>query len=226
MLRRFLGLAGSPNRAIVDALYEQIVAAARRPVLYAEWQVPDTPLGRYEMISLHVFLFLRRLRGVTGNAAEIAQEVTDEFFKDVEHSLREFGIGDMGVPKRMKKLARMYYGRVAAYDSALEAHDRAALAAALARNVRPGGEVWAEAAELAEYVLAADAALALQPLDVLMAGPRGISRAGRRTGWRGSGMSGGEPKSPVAFEVSVQRLPRKGMPVEFEADADQRLALA
>lgn len=87
--------------------------AAKR--FYAQFQVPDTPLGRYEMLSLHIFLALHRMRGENRALADLAQEIADEFFKDVDHSLRELGIGDQGVPKRMKKLARMFYGRVAAY---------------------------------------------------------------------------------------------------------------
>ena len=85
--------------------------------------MPDTPLGRYEMLALHMFLFLHRMRGEVGTAAAVAQEVTDTFFLDVDHSLRELGIGDVGVPKRVKKLARMFYGRAAAYGEALDAGD-------------------------------------------------------------------------------------------------------
>jgi hypothetical protein len=120
----FFGLSRSPIRKIVDALYEQIVAAARQPRFYAEWGVPDTPLGRFEMLSLHMFLFLHRARAGNEALSAIAQECVDAFFTDIDHSLRELGIGDMGVPKRMKKLARMFYGRAQSYTEALEANDR------------------------------------------------------------------------------------------------------
>ena len=158
------------NRAIVDALYDRIVAAARQQRFYAEWGVPDTPLGRFEMLTLHVFLFLERARGTGKVLGGIAQELTDEFFKDVEHSLRELGIGDMGVPKRMKKLAKMFYGRAEAYRDAVERGDRAALIAALARNVRPEEAGWLGAAPLAAYSLAATAELAGQDEERLAAG--------------------------------------------------------
>ncbi len=70
MFRRFFALDdGGSNRAVTDALYDEIVAAARRPALYLHWEVPDTPLGRYEMLGLHMFLFLRRLRGDGGRGA-------------------------------------------------------------------------------------------------------------------------------------------------------------
>ena len=146
MFKRFFGARRAANRAITDALYEQIVAAARQPVFYADWNVPDTPLGRFEMLSLHMFLVLHRLRGEAGVAREVAQDLTDAFFADVEHSIRELGIGDLGVPKRMKKLARMFYGRAAClWRGARARRPRDALAAALPRNVRPRRGAWPQA---------------------------------------------------------------------------------
>lgn len=170
MLKRLFGFPSRSNRMVVDALYGEIVAAARQPSLYSSWQVPDTPLGRYEMIALHLFLLLHRLRAEEGVVREIAQELTDEFFREVEHSIRELGVGDVGVPKRMKKLARMFYGRVGAYDAALDTNDVPALAAALARNVRPEAGSWPEATDLARYTLAARDALAGQPAEAFVAG--------------------------------------------------------
>ncbi|UUP19137.1 ubiquinol-cytochrome C chaperone family protein [Nitratireductor thuwali] len=158
----FQWLAGARRRnrrSVVDALYAQIVAAARRPRFYSDWQAPDTPLGRFEMLSVHMFLFLHRLRGAEGAARAVAQDVTDQFFHDVDHSLREMGIGDLGVPKRIKKLARMFYGRLAAYGEAVDARDEAALAEALRRNIRPETAEWNEAADLAHYILKAHDAL-------------------------------------------------------------------
>ncbi len=152
MFQRFFGRERNANRAITDALYAQIVAAARQTVLYSDWNVPDTPLGRFEMVSLVMFLFQNRLYGETGPSADVAQVLIDEFFTDVEHSLRELGISDVGVPKRMKKLARMFYGRVTAYGTALDAGDGPALAAALTRNIRPDLESWPYAGLLGAYV--------------------------------------------------------------------------
>ncbi len=170
MFQRLFGRERQVNRAITDALYGQIVAAARQEILYSQWNVPDTPLGRFEMVSLHMFLLQHRLRGETGAAADVAQVLIDEFFLDVEHSLRELGIGDVGVPKRMKKLAKMFYGRTAAYDEASEQNDREALAAALARNVRPDARDWPQAARLAGYVVEANARLAAQPIESIVSG--------------------------------------------------------
>ena len=170
MFQRLFGRERHTNRAITEALYAQIVAAARQTVFYSDWNVPDTPLGRFEMLSLHMFLFQHRLRGKAAVAGEVAQALIDEFFMDVEHSLRELGIGDVGVPKRMKKLARMFYGRSAAYDDALERDDREALAAALARNIRPDAGAWPQASLLAGYVADASRQLAAQPTESIVSG--------------------------------------------------------
>lgn len=170
MFQRLFRRERNANRAITEALYASIVAAARQQKFYSAWNVPDTPLGRFEMLSLHMFLFQHRLRAETGAAREIAQNLIDNFFTDVDHSLRELGIGDLGVPKRMKKLARMYYGRTAAYDDALSRDDRQALAAALTRNIHPEAVSWGEAAPLADYVLGAAHALSLQDSGAIVGG--------------------------------------------------------
>lgn len=170
MFKRLFGTERIANRKITDALYSEIVAAARQPAYYSAWNVPDTPLGRFEMLALHMFLFLFSGRNEHGAVRDIQQQVTDEFFSDVDHSLRELGIGDLGIPKRMKKLARMFYGRAATYGDALERGDRAALAEALTRNVRPDSGPWAEADDLAGYVMAAARHLASQPGSDILAG--------------------------------------------------------
>jgi cytochrome b pre-mRNA-processing protein 3 len=174
MFKRFFGAGRAANRQITDGLYEQIVAAARQPVLYADWGVPDTPLGRFEMVALHMFLVLHRLRGEAGAARELAQDLTDAFFTDVEHSIRELGIGDLGVPKRMKKLGRMFYGRAVSYGDAVDRGDRVMLAAALGRNVRPDDASWQQAASLGDYALAAHRALAAQSVSALVSGQIGF----------------------------------------------------
>jgi cytochrome b pre-mRNA-processing protein 3 len=170
MFQRLFGRERAANRAIVDALYASIVAAARQPVLYSDFGVPDTPLGRFELISVHLFLTLRRLREKSGIAAEITQELVDRFFLEVDHSLRELGIGDTSVPKRARKLASMFYGRIAAYDQAVESSDVEALGSALARNIRPDAKDWKGGERLARYILDAAASLASQSTDRILAG--------------------------------------------------------
>ena len=176
MFKQLFGSGRKSHQTIIDAVYEQIVAEARQPVFYAEWNVPDTPLGRYEMLALHVFLFLHRMRGETGAAREIAQGVTDEFFRDLEHSLRELGIGDMGVPRRMKKLAQMFYGRATAYGEGIDRADRAGLAAALKRNVRPDAQEWPEAVQLADYAFAAFGRSSDVPVEAILGGASPFAR--------------------------------------------------
>lgn len=170
MFQRLFGRERARNRQIVGALYSEIVAAARREAFFSAWEVPDTPLGRYEMVSLHMFLFQHRLRGQAGAAGDVAQQLIDEFFLDVDHSLRELGVGDLGVPKRMKKLARMFYGRATAYGEALDAGNREQLADALARNIRPDTNEWRHAGMLADYMVSAAAALTRQPTAEICAG--------------------------------------------------------
>jgi cytochrome b pre-mRNA-processing protein 3 len=160
ILSRFFGRNRVVSDAIVIRTYESIVAAARQPLFFRDWNVPDTALGRFESLSLHMILFLHRTKNASAAAQGLAQEVVEEFFKDVDHSLRELGIGDAGVPKRMKKLAKMFYGRAASYDSAINNSDREALAQALQRNMLPDVTEWRHGAEFAGYVLNANIQLA------------------------------------------------------------------
>jgi cytochrome b pre-mRNA-processing protein 3 len=187
MFSRLFGRARRANREVVDAVYERIVASARQPVFYGHWAVPDTPLGRFEMLCAHMVLVLHRARGADPAMAELAQELTDEFFKDVDHSLRELGIGDMGVPKRMKKFARMFYGRLNAYAAALDAGNRDDLAVALSRNIHPeafnGSQPVEGTMALARHMMAVDATLRVWPDEQLLAGqlpdiaPAGLVRS-------------------------------------------------
>jgi cytochrome b pre-mRNA-processing protein 3 len=167
------GLFGkkNSNAAIVARQYALLTAAARRPVFYTEMDVPDTVMGRFEMLSACLILYFRRTRGSQRPGQEIAQEIIDAFFEDVDHSIRELGVGDVGVPKRMKKLASMFYGRLESYAAALERGDRNELAAALQRNFHPkAGEEAASMRGLADYLLAAEAKLAQAGEDIVEAG--------------------------------------------------------
>jgi cytochrome b pre-mRNA-processing protein 3 len=99
------------NRTLIDQLHGKIVAAARRPALYAELGVPDTYDGRFEMVALHAGLVMRRLTGLSGMGEELAQELADSVFRHFDVALREIGIGDVAVPKRLKRMAEAFYGR-------------------------------------------------------------------------------------------------------------------
>jgi len=158
------------NESIAYSLYGAIVAQARSPALYTTYQVPDTVDGRFDMIVLHAFLFLHRMRGTGPEEKEIGQAVFDLFLRDMDRSLREMGVSDVGVPKKLKKMAEAFYGRVGAYDTALVAGDRAELTDAIARNVFPEGGGEAAAPSLADYVERAAASLAEKPVADILAG--------------------------------------------------------
>ncbi|UYW29575.1 ubiquinol-cytochrome C chaperone family protein [Methylorubrum extorquens] len=160
------------RRRTIQSLHRTIGEAARRPGLYTALGVPDTVEGRFEALSLHVILVLRRLGQLPPPAADVAQDLVDSVFMQLDASLRELGIGDMGVPKRIKKLGASFYARAGSYGTALDAGDRAGLAETLARNVLDGVEPDA-AGPLASYVEAAAAAVGAQDLDGLLGeGPR------------------------------------------------------
>ncbi len=158
------------NEAIAYSLYGTIVAQARQPVLYADFNVPDTLDGRFDMIVLHASLLFHRLKSETAEHRRLGQDVFNLFLKDMDRNLREMGVSDIGVPKKLKKMAEAFYGRLAAYDSALSAGDGAALADALSRNVFPDGGGDLTVPPLVAYVEAAARAVALQPVEAILAG--------------------------------------------------------
>jgi len=159
------------NQALVESQYAHLTEAARTPVFYEAMGVPDTVMGRFEMISVHLLLYLRRTRSAGVVAESIAQEIVDAFFEDVDHSIRELGVGDMGVPKRMKKLARMFYGRMKSYSQALDDGDNAALAQALRRNIHPEQPETAPSMQaLADWMMRAARKLEDTPEEMLVSG--------------------------------------------------------
>ncbi|HEV7308725.1 ubiquinol-cytochrome C chaperone family protein [Ensifer sp.] len=169
----------SGNTAIVERQYALLTSAARQPYLYTDLDVPDTVMGRFEMLAATLILYFRRTRASARPGQEIAQEIIDAFFEDVDHSIRELGVGDAGVPKKMKKLAGMYYGRLESYAAALEAKDTTALAAALKRNFHPdAGDSAPSMAALATYMLAAEAELADVAEEAIETGQLHIPPAG------------------------------------------------
>lgn len=144
---------------MVDALYAKAVAQARQPVFYAERQVPDTVDGRFDLLVLHVFLLLHRLGADGKPMRRIAQALFDLMFADMDRSLREMGVSDMRVGKKVKEMARAFYGRVDAYEPVLA--DRAKLEEALARNLYRGAEVRPDSlSAMAHYIQSQVAALA------------------------------------------------------------------
>ena len=156
-------------RAEAAALYAAAVAQARQPALYAGLGAPDTLEGRFELIVLHVHLLCRRLGPLGRDGAALAQALFDAMFRDMDRNLRELGVGDPSMPRRIKAMIEAYYGRTKAYDAAL-AGGREALAAAVARNVYNAAAAGPEALALADYVFAAARAVEAAPAETLLAG--------------------------------------------------------
>jgi len=159
-----------PYEAEARALYLRVVEQARRPAFYAACGVPDSVDGRFEMVALHVFLVLHRLKREHERTADLAQALFDTMFLDMDQSLRELGAGDLGVAPRVKAMAKGLYGRIAAYEAGLEGSDEV-LATALARNVY--GTVRADPvglAALASYLRREAVALERQATMALMGG--------------------------------------------------------
>src|SRR5277367_611994 len=133
------------SRAVIEQILGEIVAAARRPALYQALQAPDRIDGRFELLTLHAGLVLRRLKALGGLADAIAQELVNSVFLHFDDTLREMGLSDIAVSKRLKAMGRAFYGR-AGPDAA------------------PG------AGPLAFYVASLDAALAAIPMEEFATG--------------------------------------------------------
>ena len=140
---------------------------ARQPDFYRTLGVADSPEGRFELYSLHVVLLLHRLKGESGAAAETAQALFDAYVGALDNALRELGVGDLSVAKKMRRLGEAFYGRAKAYEAILSARDRTELLALIERTVfadapSPG------CGALADYVLAAADGLTNQPLEAIL----------------------------------------------------------
>jgi cytochrome b pre-mRNA-processing protein 3 len=166
----------SPRPAVKAGrrLYDAAAAQARAPAFYAVMGAPDTVEGRFELYTLHVAMILRRLKGQGTQAAETAQALFDAYVKSLDGALREMGVGDLSVGKKMRKLGEAFYGRVKHYDDAFTSlPDQAPLEAMIARTVlmqkAPEDKVGGAAA-FAGYAVTAMQTLERQPLDTLLQG--------------------------------------------------------
>ena len=139
----------SAPRGTIEAIYGMIVTQAREPSFYREFGVPDTVNGRFDLLLLHLWTVLRRFRSAH-DGTTLSQALFDRFCEDMDANLREMGVGDLTVPKRMQGFGEAFYGRVAAYDAALAAGGES-LAEALCKNVL-NGQSMDNARQLATYV--------------------------------------------------------------------------
>lgn len=153
------------------ALYTAAVTAARDPMFYATLAVPDTLDGRFDLVCLHAFLVIRRLQREPEPGPALAQSVFDAMFSDMDVTLREMGVGDLSVGRRVRAMWEAFNGRAHAYEAAMSAAQPGALAAALVRNVWRGKAPPPGAAEsLARAARAQAACLDGQNLAALAAG--------------------------------------------------------
>jgi len=149
-------------------LYDSVVERARQPLFYTDFAVSDSIEGRFELYSLHVILLLHRLKGQGPQATDTAQALFDTFISQLDHALREIGVGDLSVAKKMRKLGEAFYGRAKAYETILAAPDMEGLPALIERTLyaevdRPATET------LVSYVQRSVAALAGAPLEEVVA---------------------------------------------------------
>lgn len=154
-----------------EEVYARIVAQARRPEFYAGG-VPDSLDGRFEMLALHLFLVLHRLIRERDDpaCAALGQALADRVAADLDANLREMGAGDLGVGRRVKRMAGALYGRIAAYEAGIdggEADLRGAIRRNLFGTVAPSDD---QVAAMARYVLKAQALLARCPAAALARG--------------------------------------------------------
>jgi cytochrome b pre-mRNA-processing protein 3 len=158
------------RRAAVLAAYAAIVERARHPIFFTDWGVPDTLDGRFEVLALHAMLVLHRLKADHAATAGFAQSLFDTMFADLDRAVREMGATDLGVGRYVKAMARSFYGRLAAYERGLSEGDDV-LHAALSRNLYGTAEARPDqVAAVAKYLRGQSAALAAQPVTMLLDG--------------------------------------------------------
>lgn len=159
-----------PRERLGQLLYEAAVRQARDPGFYTRLGVADRIDARFELYTLHVLLLVMRLRDEGEPGADAGQALFNTYVSALDHALRELGVGDVSVGKKMRKLGEALYGRMGAYEAPLRSADAPALAAGLARNVYENEDP-ATGDALAAYAIASRARLAAQTFDAVAAAP-------------------------------------------------------
>ena len=151
-------------------VYGAVVAAARRPEFYRDLGVPDTPEGRFELIALHLFLVIERIKRYEPDGEKIAQRTLETFVTDMDDCMREMGVGDLTVPKRVKRAAAGFYERAGAYRAGLAQPSDQLLSDAVGRYVLISEHQTPQAEALAVYMRVTAAHIAQIPQDDLVSG--------------------------------------------------------
>lgn len=178
MLQWFRRRAEAGRRA--EELYGSVVAAARHPAFYRDMGAPDTPEGRFELVALHLFLLLEGMNVKSPNETELAQRTIEAFVTDMDDCMREMGVGDMAVGKKVKRAAAAFYERAAAYRKGLAAHgtdleDSLGTYVFVRGLMNEGAPVDSGLGALARYVRAAAVLSSEEPFSELVA-RGGLSR--------------------------------------------------
>jgi cytochrome b pre-mRNA-processing protein 3 len=124
-----------PDEAFAAALYARTAGEARAPDLFEVCAIPDTLDGRFDSLALHAALVIDRLRREP-DGEQLAQSFFDTMFRHLDLTLREIGVQDLGVGRRIKIMAEGLHGRALAYRAALAGE--AVLAEVLRRNAYGG----------------------------------------------------------------------------------------
>ena len=158
LFSRLMRYLGAQQRKLeerpAERLYQSILQASRQPILYTEFEVHDHLDSRFDMLCLHISLLMVRLRMLPEDVHKpLNQELFDRFFADMDFTLREMGVGDLGVGKRVRKMSEAFMGRLLAYTKSLERNDKMELALVLARNIRRSHVSNDADRRMADYVL-------------------------------------------------------------------------
>ena len=211
----------------IDDFYGAIVAQSRRAAFYIGYGVPDTMDGRFDLIVLHMVLLLARLDREGPAARDLGQNLFDHFCRDLDANLREMGVGDLAVPKRMRQFAEAFYGRQSAYLAALSAPNGRKLEKALARNIFQGVD-GAGPRRLARYARAVARHFELQDQGALLGAavdfpdPEAIPMPEHKA----PDPTAPDFTLPWHVPVMVEEVPETGQHFDLAADAAVRAAVA
>lgn len=162
----------SVDPAVIQRWRDAITAAARNPEPYLREWVPDTIYGRFNMVALVSTLAMRRLRECGSDGRAMTKKLTDRLFSDFDHSLREHGVGDSSIARRIRKMGEEFFGLAKAVDAALEqGGPHKALAAVIQKNIQPDAE---KAGELAEFIIDLNEQVERLSQADLLAGPESL----------------------------------------------------
>jgi cytochrome b pre-mRNA-processing protein 3 len=160
----------SPEAEVATRLYTRLVEKARDPAFYVSLGVPDTVNGRFDMVVIHAMLVLRRLRGGGTQADQSGKALLELLFRDMDQSLREMGVGDMGIGRHIKRMAKALFGRSEAYEAGLDGAPEGLVSALKENLYRHSTPTDAQVAGLTDYIHRAAAQVDAQTVGDIAAG--------------------------------------------------------